>query len=281
MSVFGEIRMDEEQIKRFEMLVERTGPPAWWIHVLSSGAFIAGGASLFVADTAQCIGTVGDIDVWAPVEPVVLLEWITALCSHYDSLDLAWFVNPRGATVTVYTSRMNVQFIRIDQQQDLHAIISRFDLTYLQCALRGRFSSAAAAPAVGGLEIELISTKEAVASWKTRRTTWSKHGTRCWIGREMGDGICAAFFERLEKMARKGFWIGYKPEYYRLPAPHQCDHEHRGADWEPQLGGGVLHSAAILSLATFTEENYRINPAAESTNPPGPNGLGRFDLAPV
>lgn len=68
----------------------------------------------------------------------------------------------------------------------------------------------------------------------------------------MGDGICAAFFERLEKMARKGFWIGYKPEYYRLPAPHQCDHEHRGAE-----GTAAGRRSFALGRDFVTDDIYR------------------------
>lgn len=244
-----------DQALRWRQLTGEIATEDWWEEIFQTGAFVAGGAALFIVDAHQCIRNVGDIDIWAPVPSGIIFQWIMALCDEYQNVGIKYYVYARGATVTVYSKIMNIQFIRIAVSDTVQDILSRFDLTYCQWAivLSGDPGQRVAAPAVEMKQLAYIGSLEARTTLITRYTRWTSAENRIWQPKTARD--MSRYNKRIQKLVLKGFTICFLPHYYPCPA-HDCAPAHRARDEKWPGHFGEVDAGKILRLEIFDETNY-------------------------
>jgi len=210
------------QQKRWRILTSPLMTQRWWRSLLFDGCVVAGGAALFLVDETQCIGDVGDIDVWVPLKGAdkqsLIALYVKTLIKHCKSrnLDVSHRITTSIATVT--TSLMTIQFIA-SRNESAETILQKFDYDVVQCAVLtdgqnqiGTVVSRAAKQC----HIDRVVKFQNVRPW-----LYARHpvGKREEIRRMHEDS-------RTRKLERKGFHVGQLPDNFIVPQQHQCDRTH-------------------------------------------------------
>ena len=235
------------------MLRELAGSEEWWNSVFNDGGFVAGGAASFVADPCQCIGALGDIDIWAPVHVSTIWRWVDALVTLYALRGIEYKVYADApSNFTVATAYMSVQFIRLHMNARSLDIIRRFDFTYVQAALY-KVAADDDAPFSG---LVLLHTVEAHTAFETRRLV-AIPNSLVWNGAGAVDN--RRMMVRMEKAARKGFTLASATDRQLMhpwPEPHVCDLGHRRANKLPEVRCVDDLRQLCDGLKEFDENNY-------------------------
>lgn len=111
--------LTDEQRNRFHLLVDDERDQEWWAKVFSCGAFIAGGAALFVFDKTQCVKRVGDVDIWTP-QGFPLLEMVKSYCDLLKLRKIDAFIRLQNYIVTIVNPQRNtVSFLNFRNLRNL------------------------------------------------------------------------------------------------------------------------------------------------------------------
>lgn len=211
-----------EQLARFQMLIGTVGAPDWWQAVFASGCCIAGGAALFVADAAQCINSVGDIDIWVP-RALPITELVESLCAWLDAQEQSRIIQIRKHVVTVFTEHMSVQFVCGFREHCVLEVLDGFDYDYVQCGIY--------AQPPPGTGMRLVLSQAALAAHRTRAIGFANDRSWLYLGvlELVRETVRRQREEkRISKMEQKGFYCNLPPRQGCSPAPlHVCAPEHR------------------------------------------------------
>lgn len=228
----------------------------WWAELFAAGAFIAGGAALFVAEKTQCVRDVGDIDIWWPDSNASLSRCVSRMIDYFvdDAVDYVWWAH--GSILTVVRSTMRVQFIRIRPTRP-EVFINRFDLDYVQVAICPFQYIDEDATVTAGLGI--LVTDAAEKSWESRYTRWNKN-SKSW--RPLRSDDVTTLIKRVQKAGKKGFNVHPSNSERPQRCVHLCGSSHR-------LGGYEEHFAALepnirlgeVELDEFDDRYYADHPA--------------------
>lgn len=222
---------------RFRALAALIGPDGkeWLTSIIQNGAFIAGGAALFVADAEQCIDDVGDIDIWCPVPAETIRDWVDALLRRVEGR-----IYMGAAICYVQLEFTTLQFIRVDKTPD--QVLAEFDFDCLQVAIRASPSPS--------FSVCLERTPAAGVAWRTRLAR--RIGDRDWVTARHHDATFIAKHRHARelKIVRKGFSLTNDAP----PARHhvcQCTRQARH-----DVANDACRVDDILEMGLFDVETY-------------------------
>lgn len=231
MTLVDSIEGREHRFRALANLICPTGE-AWLTSIIRAGAFVAGGAALFVADTEQCIDDVGDIDIWCPVSAATIRDWVVDLLGRVEAVH----VIVTRSVCYVKLPLVMLQFIRVEKTPA--QVLADFDFDALQVALR-------AAPAPS-MDVCLEFTRYAFSAWRTRFA----HRISEQIWAPVSSEVAHRRYDREIKMARKGFSLTDA----ELPPRHHvcaCTRYPRN-----EIDGRYTDVDALLALPVFDAATY-------------------------
>ena len=158
------------QEQRFHILTSYVGCSDWWKKIFLSGACIAGGAAMFVADEVQCICDVGDVDIWMP-RHVDMTPHVESLCKWLVDNSIDYGIRIQNHMVTILNPIINIQFISAIYEFGIAAVLDGFDYDCVQAAIYMHVDKQLRS----GTEIctvHLLCSERAIESYKTRENKW-------------------------------------------------------------------------------------------------------------
>lgn len=231
---FGCAPLTDEQRNRFDLLVDDERDRDWWAKVFACGAFIAGGAALFVFDKTQCVKRVGDVDIWTP-RGFPLLEMVKSYCDLLKLRKIVAFIRLQNYIVTIVNPQRNIQFLTIGDQS-LQEILESFDFDCVQCAIFSRpvtdrigpvLRSSSSSKKTPKSELCVCVSNIAEEAIETRWIKWLNSIPWGFKAHHCPEAVQKRREEhRLHKLHTKGFLRFGQPVDSTLKATHECLAKH-------------------------------------------------------
>lgn len=226
--------LTDEQRRRFNLLIDDEQDQDWWEKVFSYGAFIAGGAGLFVFDKTQCAKHVGDVDIWTP-KGFPLLEMVKSYCNLLKLRQIAFFIRLQNYIVTIVNPHRNVQFLTIGDLS-MQEILESFDFDCVQCAIFSRPVADRIGPVLRSSrtgekkakrELCVYVSEIAEEAIETRWIKWLNSIPWGFKAHRCPEALQKRREEqRLHKLRSKGFLRFGQPVDSSLKATHECLAQH-------------------------------------------------------
>lgn len=260
-AAFAECALSAEQTKRFRILTSFLSDEQWWNDLLHSGCCIAGGAAMFVADVAQCIELVGDVDVWVP-RSVDVYPFLQRLCAWLESQRIEYRIKVHRHMITVANRVMPVQFICAWNELSIADVLDGFDYDCVQCAVYARKARVLRSGAAV-FELQIVTSQRAREAFRTRLIGWMN--TRKWvISKLSAQSTEYATKTRAEmresKLLRKQFYLPGTPEEALQDCArfHACCRTHRNVD-RSWWNAPNENATTLQSIAEFDVEKHSIH----------------------
>lgn len=249
---FTERPLSDDETARLRLLADCVATNAWWTRLLDERCVVAGGAALFVVHASQCLANVGDVDVWVPADCGERLGvYVRELVHWLSERARAYVVRVQPSMVTVTNGLLTVQFIKTTEGSDPRALLSGFDVDYVQCALR-RFASGQPTTVVISQASQRAHTTGVVRMHNRREWQFARlRGA----DRQRAEKMHAK--KREERWKQKGFVRLYEDDAEDKMVTqevHVCRREHRVQVEDDTIRNAAAHSSGTSYWNAFPDD---------------------------